>query len=272
MVAGCEAGQRDDWGAFLREYGPIAYAAFDLYLGPSYEGGRDKFWKRALSLLTENGFERLRQLEHQSEREFLVGLRALLLESANAGLNAQPETSAPPEPTVESVKRLLQGLPLVDQQVVFLKLAGYSDASLERMLRITPTVAQKGLERLRADYGAALGRERDSGLWPTAWLAVLRQAWNERTENCTALRLMIRILDGQIGWHEKTPAEQHLSGCLHCLERFTALQEIVYWKRETKPLAAAEIQPLLEALPLAAPSKAAASFLKRAFGRKASSG
>lgn len=265
ILSGCEQGSRQAWQAFLTDYTPIVFQLLDIYLPCRRGDGRKEFWQEVLRALTANDFERLRTFDHQAEREFLIELRAFLLEPGGAKLDPARDTPEAPRPTPESVIALLKGLPVVHQEIVFLKLAGYSDTTLERLLKITPAVAQKGLERLQANYSIVLQREGDRGLWPAAWLELLRHARAAKKEGCPPLRQFVRILDGQVSWYDKEPAEEHLSGCLHCLERWTALRELVHWRREAKPRPPAELDGLLSSLPLQGGTKAGKGFLKRLF-------
>ncbi len=262
VVSECEEGSREAWQAFLGDYTPIAFQLVDIYLlfPPPL---REEFWREALGALAVNNFEPLRKFEHQAEREFLVGLRAFLLDRGATKLDPAQDSRTAPRPTVETVHSLLKGLPLIHQEILFLKLAGYSDGSLEKLLRITPGVAQKGLERLQADYATILARPEDKCPWPAAWGEVMRLARAAKKENCPALRQFVRIQEGHTNWYDKDPVEEHLSGCLHCLERWTALREIWHWRREAKPRPAVELDGLLTSLPVRAETKARQPFLRR---------
>ncbi len=265
ILAGCERGSREAWRDFLSDYTPIVHQLINVYLPLSQEA-RAEFWRGALRDLTSNNCEGLRAFEHQAEREFLFGLRAFLLERCSAKLDLSQDTTAAPRPTPETVTALLKGLPLIHQEILFLKMAGYSNASLENILRITPAVAQLGLERLRADYTAFLERAEDRCLWPAAWAEVTGSARAAKKEDCEPLRQFLRIQDGHISWYDKDPVEEHLSGCLHCLERWTALREVTHWRREAKPYPPAEVDGLLSGLPFQAERKPRKSFLQRMFG------
>ncbi len=266
ILSGCEEGRREAWQEFLSNYTPALLQILGLYV-PYCRGERqNEIWRETLGALSANNFERLRTFDHQSEREFLLDLRVFLLEKNSTGLDPARDATEAPGPNAENVSALLKGLPLLHQVVLFLKLAGYSDAALEGLLRITPAIAHKGLERLQANYSIILRREQDMNLWPVAWMNLLRHAWAAKTEDCPPQRQFVRILDGQTGWYDKDPVEQHVADCLHCLERWTALREIVYWKREAKPLHSQEVGPFLACLPLQAGSKTEKSFLRRMFG------
>lgn len=202
ILAGCEAGDQDAWRSFLAEYTPIVYqlAGVSFVWGPEK---RQEFWREALKTLSAGNGERLRAFSHHSEREFLVDLRATLLELAIHQVDPSQDAKHPPGPTLDTLGAILKGLPLVHQEMVFLALAGYSQATLEKMLGITPSVAQSGFERLGADYAPLLERSEDRCLWPAAWLEITRAARAAKSQDCTPLRPLIRILDGQASWNDR---------------------------------------------------------------------
>lgn len=266
ILSGCEEGSREAWQEFLSNYTPVMLRILGIYLPYGRSDAQNEIWRETLGALSVHNLERLRTFDRQSEREFLVDLRVFLLGKGSARLEPGCDAPDAPEPTANTVSGLLKGLPLLHQVVLFLKLAGYSDGTLDGLLRITPAIAQKGLERLQANYSIVLRREQDVNLWPAAWMGLLRHAWAAKAEGCPPLRQFVRILDGQTGWYEKDPLEQHVAECLHCLERWTALREIVYWKREAKPLRSQEVDAFLSCLPVQAEGKTKRSFLRRIFG------
>jgi hypothetical protein len=262
IVAGCAAGEREAWESFLAEYTPVFVGLLSVYLGSESNSLARSAWQISLKDLAADRFERLRALDQQSEKEFLLGLRRLVL--SRAALSVGPEaratdvSSSHRDSGVERVRGLLAGLPLIHQQVVFLRLAGYSDTVIERLLRITPAVAQQGLERLH-----------DGGrLQPAEWFSVLEHACSSGADSCPAPRHLIRIQDGQVSWYDRDPVEQHLCACLHCLELWTALSEVRYWRRETRPVLPAEVAHLLTGLPLEAIPAERQSLLKRVLGSR----
>jgi hypothetical protein len=93
---------------------------------------------------------------------------------------------------------------------------------------------------------------------------LLREARSSKKENCICLHQFLRIQDGQTSWYDKEPVEKHVSGCMHCLEAWTALREVSHWRKAAPPLAVAQIDEFLSVLPLAAERKK--PFLKRVFG------
>jgi hypothetical protein len=263
----CEQGSPDAWRAFLDFYTPLGMHLLNMYLpGGGPEPGR--VWERALAALAESDFQRFRATEKKSEREFLTDVRALLLDQA---LQASAAAAGMPSPApgeaaldLESLGKLLDGLPLLHQEMLFLKLAGYTDGSIERMLRMAPRVAQAAFARLEPEYAAALKIESDGCLWPRMWLALLQQARASKQEACPPLHQFLRIHDGQVSWYDKEPVEKHVCGCRRCLESWTALREVTYWRKAAPAVPAQQTERYLSVLPLAAPAKK--SLLQRMFG------
>ena len=264
----CEQGSAEAWRAFLDFYTPLSLHLLKMYL-PGDGPAPDRVWEQTLAALAEKSFERFRATAKQSEREFLADVRALLLDQAlqaaagSATAEAsQPASAAPLD--LEVLGKLVENLPLVHQEMLFFKLAGYTDAAIERMMRMAPRVAQAAFARLEPDFAAALKIESDRCPWPRPWLALLQAARATKQEACPHVHQFLRIHDGQVSWYDKEPVEKHVAGCRHCLEAWTALREVGYWRKAAPAVTAAQIEEFLRALTLpAAPKK---SLLRRMFG------
>ena len=79
ILPGCEEGNPQAWKAFLADYTPLALQLFGVY-SPWSPDARLDCWRDALRDLSANVCAKLRGFSHQSEREFLVDLRAFLQE------------------------------------------------------------------------------------------------------------------------------------------------------------------------------------------------
>ncbi len=258
-----EQGKVGAWRALLEFYAPAFFRLLEIDGAMSAQEALPVV-KRMLGDLTRNGFERLRATSRQSEREFLGDLRAMLLEAAADQVSAQnPETSATGIFEPDKIAKLLDELPLLHKEMLFFRLAGYTENTVERVMRLSPRVAEKAFERLAGEYQAARQAERDQCPWPAAWLAFLKQARGLKTENCTPTHQMVRIHDGQVSWYEKEPVEKHVSGCLHCLEAWTGLREVGYWRRAADPISASQIDQLFEVIPVEKTLTKKKSFLQR---------
>ena len=256
-----EQGNVDAWRAFLDFYSPAFLRLIEIN-GALRPQDASAALKRMLTELTADGFARFRATSRESEREFLGDIRALLLEVAlpsAAPSDAQPAGAF----ETEKISQLLADLPLLHKEMLFFKLAGYTDATIERILRMSPRVAEKAFERLAKEYGAALSAERDGCPWPLEWLGFLKQARALKTESCVPAHQCVRIHDGQVSWYDKEPVEKHVSGCLRCLEAWTGLQEVGYWRHAAERLSSSEVEQLLQIIPIERPPAKRKSLFQR---------
>jgi hypothetical protein len=260
----CEQGNAEAWRAFLNFYSPLCLHLLKIYGSDENEAARSAIWVKTLGALTENNFEKFRATARQSEREFLVEVRALLFDTAlaqrrvqeraasSAGEASNSEGAGKPALNFERTSKIVEGLPLLHQEVLWFKLAGYTDATIESILRTTPRVAHAALDRLEPDFAAARELASDGCLWPDAWLALLAQARAAKKEDCPPLHQLLRIHDGQVSWYDKEPTETRVAGCVHCLESGSALHEVSYWRRAAPALPSTEIEEWLRGLPVVA--------------------
>jgi hypothetical protein len=265
ILPGCEEGNQEAWRAFLENYSPTALQLLKVYSPWSADACLDQ-WRDALRALSADDFAVLRKFSHQSEREFLVGLRAFLLDRIALSVTPSQDATELPAPSAETLTTLLSGLALAHQEMAFLTLAGYSQKSIETILRISPNVAEEGLARLRVIYAAAVDRSDDKCLWPSAWIGITKAARADEKKDCTPLRQLIRITDGQASWYDKSPAETHRSQCLHCMELWTSLLEVAAWDRARQPLPAGTVESLLTVVPVKQ-EKRKTSFFARMLGK-----
>jgi hypothetical protein len=264
ILPACEEGRAEGWQAFLDTYTSFAQGLLGVYFrGPGDQPG--EIWKRTLRELSANDCQHLRALDHQAEREFLAELRAILLDQGAPGLDPARDMAGPARPSAETLGTILRGLPFLHQQAVFLKLAGYSHPSLDRMLKIPPPAIERAVERLRNDFAAFLNGRDDECLWPAAWLEFQHSLRAAPGEDCPPLRQFARIFDGQASWYDKGPAEEHVTACLHCLERWCALREVAYWRDRANPLSSTEADELLSLLPIKHIPERRRSLLARLF-------
>jgi hypothetical protein len=298
-----EQGEAGAWRAFLEFYSPLYLHLVALYAPTGEPAGgvwektlaalvEDNFARfRATSRQTEREFlsdVRTLLLDITGDAQPARGLDAAghadaapaRADASPAGPDAVPAGAdgargdadgapgeiaklGPEKLNLEKLGKIVAELPLLHQEMLFFKLAGYTDATLELVLRVAPRVAQASFERLSPDFPVARALTRDRCPWPSEWLATLHAARAAKTDKCPELHQFLRIQDGQVSWYDKEPVEKHVASCLHCLEAWTALREVGYWRRAAPGVAPAEIEGLLRGLPLAPTAKPA--FLKRVF-------
>lgn len=217
ILPGCEEGNSEAWTAFLADYTPMVVHFFGIYTPWAPDAVLDS-WRDALRALSANDCATLRGFSHQSEREFLVDLRAFLQGWAAGKIEASRDAANPPAPTVETLGALLKGLPLLHQEIAFLTLAGYSQSTLEKLLRTTPAVADEGLGRLRSSYAPVLEYE--------AWTAACgpQHGWESAKQRGQTGRRIARLSGSSSGfWMAKR------AGTTKTLRKSTAPSASIAW-------------------------------------------
>jgi hypothetical protein len=255
---GCTKGDPDSWQAFLASYMPIVFRLLEAYSPQMDSAARGAFWKKSLAALAADDFKRLREFDQQAEREFLVDLKAFVLECV---LQDQGIGTGPSVISSEAVQNHLAGRPIAHQEILWLSWGGYSPAALEKVLVVPRSLVAKALE---TPAGQPAFSPAASGM--VEWLKFVRDVRAARTEHCAPRRIFVRIMDGQISWYDKTPAEKHMAGCLTCLESWASLREADSLRRETSPLSAAQVAEYMELLPLTK-SPARGSWFSKLLGR-----
>lgn len=261
FLPGCERGDRDSWQVFLANYTPIVFRLLEVYSPHLAEGAREPLWQDALKALAADEFKRLREFDHQAEREFLIDLKSFVLDLVLQRLGG---AAGEGRPSIASVSSRLQGRPITHQEIVLLNWGGYTPEAVEKVLSVPGTLVAKALEPLVGSEPAPSGVGSPQAA--AAWLEFLREVRAARPSDCPPRPLWVRILDGQISWYDKTPAENHMAGCLHCLETWASLREADYLRRTTPPMPDREVTAYWAALP-AAHAAPRGSWVGKLFGR-----
>jgi len=260
FLPGCEKGERDSWEAFLANYTPIVFRLLEVYAPQLAAGAKESLWQDILKALAADDFKHLREFDHQAEREFLIDLKGFALDVASQRLGG---AAGDVRPSIESVSSRLKGLPIAHQEIVLLNWGGYTPQAVEKVLSIPGTLVSKALETPAGSEPSPSGIGSPQA---GAWLEFLREVRAARTPDCPPHRLWVRILDGQISWYDKTPAENHMAGCLHCLETWASLREADYLRRTTPALPDREVTAYWAGLPMGH-TAARGSWVGKLFGR-----
>src|SRR5437868_7976883 len=147
MVEECSRGERAGWEEFVREYGPIAKRLVEQYfptLTPEMDSHLSAICQRARA--SDNDW--FRRLSFSNEREFLMAFRELVFAYGR-------ETARVPVPqlSLEQVGEIMQDLPVVERQMLWLFIKGYSAQQIANMMMNAAATADavKGIaeERLK---------------------------------------------------------------------------------------------------------------------------
>ncbi len=238
MAEACAGGERRGWQEFARDYVPLARALLAHYfytLRPELDEHVAGVFRRARA----GGNTWFRDLRFTNEREFLMAFREL------AFAHARPLARLPaPEISLQDARELTRELSVVQRELFWLCVKGYGTSQVpDILMNVEATAAavrQLALDRLAQMVPGG----RPEG--PVT--ALLEAAEKARTSECLSLKTFNDLINGQIGWQERDRAETHIGECVHCLDRFTSFQEMIWYRRKARPLSEAEAGVVLKNL------------------------
>ena len=79
----------------------------------------------------------------------------------------------------------------------------------------------------------------------------MQMAEQAKSEHCVSLKTFNNLVNGQLSWRERELAEEHMSNCFYCIDRFTTFQEMVRLRKETSQLSPPQVEAILVQFPFA---------------------
>ncbi len=258
MAEDCARGERLGWEEFVRDYSGMARGLLAHYfpaLAPEIEDHVVAVFRRARA--SQNSF--FQNLKFANEREFAFAYRDFVF-----AYGREVARLPVPQVSIEQARGIMQDMPPVEQQVLWLLMRGFSEEQIAPILMhaeaTAHSVKQKADERLRTIVPNAS---------PDALVlsarALMEAAEQAKSEACLPLKTFNNIVNGQISWRERDVAEKHIAGCFYCLDRFTTFQEIIREMKDRKAASGAEIERIVEKLDL--PVKRKTGLLARMLGK-----
>jgi hypothetical protein len=248
MVQQCAALEDSGWRAFIFEYLPFAGALLDRY-GPQLASRRGGLLREVLLRARDGQAAFFRDYRGQSEREFLLHLREMVL-----SVLEEAEPVAPPPAVLldwDAFAAALGPLTALEKQAVWMEVLNPRETEAALMLRMDERSLASAREKSQQALRSACDRwSADLLLQNRGRLA--RRARTLAASGCVETRLLLRSLDGQITWRDRAELERHLEQCWHCVDRLCRLREVLRLSRQVAPLTAAEAQPYCQAIGLAA--------------------
>jgi hypothetical protein len=241
MAEDCARGERRGWQEFARDYLTIGRRLLEHYFG---------VLKPELDLHVAAVFERaraqdnawFRALRFANEREFLMAFRELVF------THGREEARVPvPRISLEQYGQLIEGLSLVEREMLWLYVKGYVAEQIASMIMNAAATAEsvKGVAQERM---ARLPAGPVTEVFSGSVHALIEAAEQARTETCLPWKTFNNLVNGQIAWHEREVAEAHVRDCLYCIDRFTSFQEMIRYRRDAAPAPEADIDALLARL------------------------
>jgi hypothetical protein len=239
MTADCARGERQGWAEFVRDYAPIAHLLLEHYfptLRPELDAHVTGVFQRARA--GENAW--FRDLRFTNDREFLMAMRELVFAFARAAARVPL-----PEVSPEQARALLHDLTVVERELLWVILKGYGVPQTASILMNADSTTAAVAELAQPRFAQlAAGSPAESGLGR----ALTELAERAATPECPPLKVFNNLINGQISWQDRDRTEQHLRDCLYCLDRFTSLQEMLWYQRRAQPLGPMQVERVLAGL------------------------
>jgi len=171
-------------------------------------------------------------LEPAPERWFVAELRQKVLAEL-------PDPTPEIELDLETAAAAFAPLTVVEKQAAWIEGMGYSPEETGAMLRMSGAtvgkIREKAAELLRGKidtWRRSLLRENGRRLG--------RAAVEARGADCLSPKIFLDVLDGRMTWSGREQMERHVSGCLHCIDHFSRMAEVIELMRGVRPLGEAE--------------------------------
>jgi hypothetical protein len=235
MIRDCQDGRPEGWRYFLSGYIPLIRHLLEHY-APANPG----LLERILVTVRQGDASLFQSMDPAPERHFVAQLRQIVL--------AEIE---PPrlefELGLEEAGAAFEPLTLVEKQAAWIETMSYGAAETGAMLRMAPATVQK----IRSRASELLRQKVDSwsrGMLAANGLLLGRAAAAARTKECVTAKAFMDVLDGRATWRGREEMEQHATVCLHCVDHFCRLAEVLELLRGLQPLAEAETEPFCKLL------------------------
>lgn len=259
MAEDCARGEALGWHEFVRDYLPIGRRLLEHYfrvLKPDLETHAAAVFERARA--QDNAW--FKSLKIANEREFLMAFRELVFRYGREEARVQV-----PRISMEQYGQLIEGLSLVEREMLWLYVKGYDAAQIAAMILNAAATAEavKGIAQERL---ARLLPGSVAEVFSGSVHALIEAAEQARTDACLPWKTFNNIVNGQIAWRERELAEKHIRDCLYCIDRFSSFQEMIRYRKDAEAAPEVEIEGLLGRLGL--PSQQGKGPLKRLFSRR----
>jgi hypothetical protein len=243
MAEDCAAGRRQGWYEFVRDYGFIAGRLLELYF-PQLASEPKVHRAGLFQSARQNDNAWFRSFQFANEREFLMAFRALFFAYGDL-------VSAPPPPglSLEQMKQVMKDMPVTERQVLWLLVKGYTPEQIAPIMVNAAATAQAVQANSRELLAALLPGSSGQTFTDSA-RGLTQAAGRLRTPDCLPYKTFNNIVNGQISWRERTLAEEHIRDCFFCIDNFTSFQEMVRFRKDSKPLPPPEIGEVLAGLGL----------------------
>ena len=246
MAEDCARGERLGWLEFVREFGGITRGLLEHYfpiLVPELDEHVVAVFRRAGA---QSGAW-FRDLSFSNEREFMMGFRDFVF-----AYGREQERVPTPHVSRDQLRAIMQDLTLLECELLWLFIKGY-DAPRITAIMMNAAATTEAVQRIAVERLGALVPGSAPGVLAVSARVLMEMAEQSKTDQCVSLKTFNDLVNGQITWRDRELAEQHLSNCFYCIDRFTTFQEMVRLRKDVPQLTAGQVEAILAQLPNVAP-------------------
>jgi len=258
MLTGCIEEEFRHWELFVSTYGSLAQNLVERHFAPL----KDRLPQVTFEIFestAQNDRAFLKEFSGSSEREFLIHFEKEVFSVARRH-SEKNETQS--EFDASFLGNLFDTVPLAHQEVALLAMKGNRPEESNKILRVPLALVQTGETEVRKKWSKVQNQEVSR--FPRLSDGIRQQIESQRGPNCPAVKVFSDVMDGRIVWRDKQQIENHISECLHCLERETTLKELLFYLRALPPLPPEVVQGVLTNLDIQMkPSRVKASLITK---------
>lgn len=244
-VEDCSRGAYEGWVELVRDYAGVARTLLSHYfptLQPEIEGAV----KQVFATARTNDNAWFRTLHYANEREFAMAFRDLVFACGRSYARLPA-----PGISTDQVFALLEKHPVVHQELFWAFLKGWDVQQASAMLMNASATAEESSKLADAELSQLAPPSERANIA----LMSMEAAEARRTPDCLAWKTFNNIINGQISWNDREAAERHIGGCVHCLNAFTAFQEMIWLKNTSAVIDEKQAEALAMTLGFQRPSK-----------------
>ncbi len=245
MAEDCARGERAGWIEFVRDYAAIGRALLQHYfptLSPEIDTHLAAIFQRARA--NDNAW--FRSLKFTNEREFLMSFRELVF------AYGREEARVPlPEISLEQMAEIMKDLTVIERELLWLFVKGYTAQQIAPILMNAAATAT-AVKSVADERLAKILPGASADAFNVSARVLIEAAEKKKTDQCLSTKTFNNIVNGQVSWRERELAEEHVHDCFHCLDRFTSFNEMLYLRKNARPLPEDETEKIVAQLGLAA--------------------
>jgi len=260
MAEDCARGERLGWAEFVRDFAGIARTLLAHYF-PTLVPELDEHVVAVFRRAGVRGGAWFAGLSFTNEREFMMAFRDLVF-----AYGREQERAPAPPIALDQLRAIMQDLMLLERELLWLFIKGY-DAQRIAAIMMNAAASAEAVQRVAGEHLQALlpgpppqpsqaGLVGDPGAaretLTVSARVLMEMAEQAKTDSCVSLKTFNNLVNGQLSWRERELAEEHMSNCFYCIDRFTTFQEMVRLRKDTSLLAPPQVEAILAQLPFAA--------------------